>query len=59
MDMKPASNSSISLKERETRKDIGTNIMFLDIIHRPVYFSKHDVLGTGLCLCLQVLVGPN
>jgi hypothetical protein len=36
--------------------------MFLDIIrhpvvmykHRPVYFPKHKVSGTGFCLRLQV-----
>jgi hypothetical protein len=28
--------------------------MFLDIFHRPVYFSKHNVSETGFCLRLQV-----
>jgi hypothetical protein len=28
--------------------------MFLDIIHRPVYISKHNVSETGFCLRLQV-----
>jgi hypothetical protein len=28
--------------------------MFLDIIHRPVYISEHNVSETGLCLLLQV-----
>jgi hypothetical protein len=28
--------------------------MFLDIIHRPVYISKHNVPETGFCLRLQV-----
>jgi hypothetical protein len=28
--------------------------MFLDIIHRPVYISKHNVSQTGFCLRLQV-----
>jgi hypothetical protein len=28
--------------------------MFWDIIHRPVYFSKHSVSDTGFCLRLQV-----
>jgi hypothetical protein len=28
--------------------------MFLDIIHRPVYFSKHIILETGFCLRFQV-----
>jgi hypothetical protein len=35
--------------------------MFLDIIHRPVYFSKHNVSETGFCLCVQVIptqLGP-
>jgi hypothetical protein len=40
----------------------NTNIMFLDIIHRPdfiwnqrpVYFSKHNVSETGFCVCLQI-----
>jgi hypothetical protein len=30
------------------------NIMFLDITHRPVYISKHDVSETGFCLRLHV-----
>jgi hypothetical protein len=28
--------------------------MFLDIIHRPVYFQEHNVSETGFCLRLQV-----
>jgi hypothetical protein len=28
--------------------------MFLDIIHRPLYISKHNVSETGFCLRLQV-----
>jgi hypothetical protein len=32
----------------------STNVMFLDIIHRPVYISKHNVSETGFCLRLQV-----
>jgi hypothetical protein len=32
----------------------GTNIVFLDIIHRPVFITKHNVSETGLCLRLQV-----
>jgi hypothetical protein len=35
--------------------------MFLDIIHHPVYLSKHNVSETGFCLHLQVkptLLGP-
>jgi hypothetical protein len=28
--------------------------MFLDIIHHPVYISKHNVSETGFCLHLQV-----
>jgi hypothetical protein len=28
--------------------------MFLDIIHRPAYISKHDVSETGFYLRLQV-----
>jgi hypothetical protein len=28
--------------------------MLLDIIHRPIYFSKHNVSETGLFLRLQV-----
>jgi hypothetical protein len=28
--------------------------MFLDIIHCPVYFSKHNVPETRFCLRLQV-----
>jgi hypothetical protein len=42
------------------RKSLGckqelhsTNIIFFDIIHRPVYDSKHDVSETGFCLRLQ------
>jgi hypothetical protein len=43
-------------------KKINTNIMFLDIIHRPVsiqkhrpvYFPKYNVSETGFCLRLQV-----
>jgi hypothetical protein len=31
---------------------INTNIMFLDIIHHPVYISEHDVSETGICLRL-------
>jgi hypothetical protein len=30
------------------------NITFLDIIHRPIYISKHNVSGTGFCLRLKV-----
>jgi hypothetical protein len=26
---------------------ISTNIMFLDVFHRPVYFSKHNISETG------------
>jgi hypothetical protein len=40
---------------------ICTNIMFLDIIHRPVFFykylvyiTKHNISETGFCLHLQV-----
>jgi hypothetical protein len=41
-----------------------TNIVLLDIVHRPVfikkhrpvYFSKHNVSETGFCLRLQVLI---
>jgi hypothetical protein len=28
--------------------------MFLDIIHRPVFISKHNVSETAFCLLLQV-----
>jgi hypothetical protein len=31
-----------------------SNIMFLDIIHRPVYITKHNVSETGFCLRLQI-----
>jgi hypothetical protein len=31
-----------------------TNIMFLDIIHRPISISKHNVSETGLPLRFQV-----
>jgi hypothetical protein len=31
-----------------------SNIMLLDSIHRPVYFSKHNISETGFCLRLQV-----
>jgi hypothetical protein len=33
---------------------ISTNIMFLDIIHRPVFILKYKVTETGFCLRLQV-----
>jgi hypothetical protein len=33
---------------------ISSTITLLDIIYRPVYFSKHNVSETGLCLRLQV-----
>jgi hypothetical protein len=29
-------------------------ITILDIIYRPVFYLKHDVLETGFCLRLQV-----
>jgi hypothetical protein len=29
-------------------------ITILDIINRPVFNLKHDVLETGFCLCLHV-----
>jgi hypothetical protein len=32
---------------------INIIITVLDIIHHPVFYLKHDVLETGLCLCLQ------
>jgi hypothetical protein len=32
----------------------NTNIMFLDIFHRPVFISNHDVSETGFCLRIQV-----
>jgi hypothetical protein len=32
-----------------------TNIMFLDIIHRPVNISKHNISETGFCLRPLVL----
>jgi hypothetical protein len=33
---------------------LSTNIIFLDIIHRPAYISKHNVSETGFCLRFQV-----
>jgi nitrogen-specific signal transduction histidine kinase len=30
------------------------SIKILDNIHRPVLYLKHDVSGTGFCLCHQV-----
>jgi hypothetical protein len=33
---------------------IITIIVFLDIIHLPVYISKHNVSETAFCLRLQV-----
>jgi hypothetical protein len=33
---------------------MNTIIMFLDIIHRPVFSLKHNVLETGFCLRFQV-----
>jgi hypothetical protein len=36
-----------------TKFHLPTNIMFLDIIQRPVYISK-NVSETGSCLHLQV-----
>jgi hypothetical protein len=32
---------------------VSRDTMFLDIIHRPVYISKHNVSETGLWLRLQ------
>jgi hypothetical protein len=29
-------------------------LLFPDIIHRPVLFITHNVSQTGYCLCLQV-----
>jgi hypothetical protein len=36
------------------RRYINTTIPILDIIHRPVLYSKHDVSETEFCLRLQV-----
>jgi hypothetical protein len=33
--------------------------MFLDIVHRPVYISKHNVSETGFCLRRQVKPTQN
>jgi hypothetical protein len=33
---------------------LNTIIVFLDIIYRPVFNLKHNLLETGLCLRLQV-----
>jgi hypothetical protein len=33
--------------------------MFLDIIHRPDYFSKRNISNTGFCLRLQVVIASN
>jgi hypothetical protein len=33
---------------------IDITITILDIIHRPVFYLKHDVSETGLCLRIQV-----
>jgi hypothetical protein len=30
------------------------NIIFLDIIHRPIYILEHNGSETGFCLHLQV-----
>jgi hypothetical protein len=32
----------------------GRTVTFLDSIHCPIFYLKHDVSETGLCLCLQV-----
>jgi hypothetical protein len=32
----------------------NTTITILDIIHRPVFYLKHDVSDTEFCLHLQV-----
>jgi hypothetical protein len=32
---------------------LDTTIIILDIIHRPVFYLKHDVSETGFCLRLQ------
>jgi hypothetical protein len=40
---------------------INTITVFLDIIHRPVFYLKHKVSETGFCLRLQVIptqLGP-
>jgi hypothetical protein len=36
------------------RVGVVTNVMFLDIIHRPVFILKHNVSEIGFCLRLQV-----
>jgi hypothetical protein len=33
---------------------INVTITFLDSIHRPVFYLKHDVSEIGFCLRLQV-----
>jgi hypothetical protein len=33
---------------------LDTTITILDVIHRPVFYLKHDVSETEFCLCLQV-----
>jgi hypothetical protein len=42
-------------------RQINTNIIFLYIIHRALYISKHNFSETGFCLRLQAKtsVGPN
>jgi hypothetical protein len=52
MDTKQLRDYSENLNGEQ--EDISTNIMFLDIIHRPVYISKHNVSETGVCLRFQV-----
>jgi hypothetical protein len=44
-------NSACTLK---TNGQLDTIIVFLNIIHRPVLFKKHNSSETGLCLCLHV-----
>jgi hypothetical protein len=39
---------------RDRNRSEDTDIMFLDIIHRPVYISIHNVSETGFCLRFQV-----
>jgi hypothetical protein len=36
------------------RVQFFNNNKFLGIIHRPVFYLKHDVSDTGFCLRLQV-----
>jgi hypothetical protein len=66
--MKSPHDCSLSQSDTDSVRDwfmanfLDTIIEFLDIIHRPAFYLKHNVSETGFCLRLQVKaysVGPN